>query len=144
MREVNQAARDLIIKYEGCLLKRYDDGAGLKTIGIGHKITPDDNIGDTITQEQANQLFERDLANASISVEQLVTIDINDNQFGALVSFTFNLGAGSLARSTLLKLVDEGDFAGAAEQFARWVDAGDEVEEGLVERREAEKQLFLT
>ncbi len=144
MREVNQAARALIQKYEGLQLKAYDDPIGIRTIGYGHVITPKDNIGDEITQEQADNLFEGDLANASQSVERLVDVEITDNASGALCSFVFNLGASALERSTLLKLLNAGDFTGAAGQFGKWIYAAGQPEPGLIARRDAERDLFLT
>jgi lysozyme len=144
MREVNQAARALIQKYEGLRLDAYADPIGIKTIGYGHVITPKDNIGDTITQEQADNLFEGDLADASRNVERLVNVEITDNAFGALTSFIFNLGADCLRRSTLLRLLNGGDIQGAADQFGVWIYAGHEVQPGLIARRDAERDLFLT
>lgn len=144
MREVNSAGRALIVRFEGVKLSRYDDGIGFATIGIGHKITPEDDIGDTITQEQCEQLFEEDLSHAAREVERLVKVDLTDNQFSALVSFVFNLGAPDFGRSTLLKLLNAGDFQGTSKQFDKWIFAGLEISNGLIARRDAEKKLFLT
>jgi GH24 family phage-related lysozyme (muramidase) len=143
-RTINQAGQDLIRFYEGQTLNRYADSVGYATIGIGHKITSEDNIGDTITQEQCEQLFQGDLSNAASGVERLVTATITDNQFAALGSFVFNLGPNALERSTLLKCLNAGDTDAAANEFLKWVYAGAVISQGLVERRAAEKQLFNT
>lgn len=143
MRVVNQAGRDLVTSFEGCKLNRYTDVAGFATIGVGHKITPEDNIGDSITQEQCDQLFEKDLAYAASEVERLVRTQLSDNQFASLVDFCFNLGGVRLESSTLLRELNIGDFSGAAEQFGRWVYSGADVIPGLIRRRAAEKVLFL-
>lgn len=144
--EVCQAAKSLIVEYEGMRLKVYDDGAGFPTVGIGHKVRPEDNlkIGDEITQEQCETLFEKDIAHAAAIVDELVTVNLTDNQFGALTSFVFNLGRNSFERSTLLKLVNSGDDKAAAGQFDRWIFAGAEIMNGLIARRQAESALFLT
>lgn len=144
MREVNAAGRALIVKWESIRLDSYNDIVGKKTIGIGHLIQPGEDIPDHITQEQCETLFQKDLSHASIPVEKLVTVPLTDNQFGALVSFVFNLGAGALGRSTLLKKLNTGDYAGAAEEFGKWIYAGPDISNGLINRREDERTLFLT
>lgn len=144
MREVNAAGKALITQFEGVRLTRYEDQAERATIGIGHLITPQDNIGEEITQEQCETLFEGDLSHAARTVERLVTTPLTDNQFAALVSFVFNLGGGALGRSTLLRKLDAGDYAGAAAEFGKWIYADAEASNGLIARRDAEKELFLT
>lgn len=141
-RVVNTPARDLIIEFEGCRLNKYTDSAGYSTIGIGHKIGDTEDIPDTISQEQCNQLFEGDIANAALLVEQFIRVVLTDNQFGALVSLAFNLGSGPFTH-TLGTMLNAGDYVGAAEQFGRWRIAGGIVSDGLVRRRAAEKALFL-
>ncbi len=76
-------------------------------------------------------------------MHRLVTVDLDQDQFDALVSFTFNLGAGNLQSSTLLKLLNQGEYTQAADQFLRWNKAGGRVLPGLTRRREAERALFL-
>jgi lysozyme len=126
---------------EGLQLTAYQDQAGRWTIGYGHA-GPDVHAGLTITQAQAEQLLERDLAAAVACVNRAVTSGINQNQFDALVDFVFNLGCGSLLSSTLLRQVNAGDFTAAAQQFLLWDHAGGLVVPGLLERRRAELQLF--
>jgi lysozyme len=131
----------MIKQLEGLQLTAYQDQAGRWTIGYGHA-GADVHAGLTITQAQAEQLLERDLAAAVASVNRAVTSGINQNQFDALVDFVFNLGCGSLLSSTLLRLVNAGDFTAAAQQFLLWDHAGGVVVPGLLERRRAELQLF--
>jgi lysozyme len=146
MREPNQATIDLIKIFEGVRLDVYLDAVRKPTVGIGHLIQPHDGlkVGDTITQEQADTFLAHDLAHACDGVERVVTVPLNDNQFGALVSFTFNLGIGNLESSTLLRKLNVGDYDGAANEMLRWNRAGGHVLTGLTRRRQAERDLFLT
>ncbi|WP_042702041.1 lysozyme [Azospirillum sp. B506] len=141
---VCQAAVDLVKHFEGLYLTAYLCPAGVPTIGYGH--TAGVTMGETITLEQANAFLASDLAEAAGHVDALVKVPLNENQRGALSSFVFNLGAGSLESSTLLKLLNAGDYAGAAGQFGRWVYAtvnGKPTKlPGLVARRAAEAALF--
>lgn len=137
----------LIEQSEGLRLKAYKDVAGHWTIGIGHLLTEGEDGAD-ITKEQAYELLQGDLEQAMKQVTDLVTVPINDNQFSALVSFTFNLGQGALKRSTLLRKLNEGDYEGAAQEFSRWTKAGPKGmkvdQKGLIKRRYAEEILFRT
>lgn len=141
---VCQAAVDLVKHFEGLYLNAYLCPAGVPTIGYGH--TAGVTMGQTITVEQADAFLASDLAQAAGHVDALVKVPLNADQRGALASFVFNLGAGSLQSSTLLKLLNEGDYADAAGQFGRWVYAtvnGTPTKlPGLVSRRAAEEALF--
>lgn len=140
--KTSQKGIDLIKKFEGCVLKAYKCPAGVYTIGYGHtnNVRPDD----VITQQDAEDLLKLDLAKFEAAVNSAVKVSLTQEQFDALVSFTYNLGAGNLQSSTLLKKLNAGDYAGAAEQFGKWVYAGKTILEGLVRRRAAEKDLFLS
>jgi lysozyme len=127
--------------FEGCQLSAYADQGGVWTIGYGHT-GPGVYAGVTITQDQANALLQSDVAGAVACVNGLVTGPIVQGQFDALVDFTFNLGCASLAKSTLLRFVNSGDFANAANEFIRWDHVGGVVVPGLLRRRQAEVQLF--
>src|SRR6185295_9414570 len=152
--------RKLIESYEGLILQTYDDAndhivmpgdpvKGVLTIGYGHTSAagePKVMAGMTITKELADQYLANDLIKVERDVERLVKVPLNQNQFDALVSFTFNLGAGNLARSSLLKKLNAGDYSGAADEFLKWTGAkqiGSGPIPGLVRRREAERKLFL-
>lgn len=139
-RQINEAGLELVKVYEGLRLKAYQDSVGVWTIGYGS--TKGVKPGDVITDEQAEALLRRDLAEAEAAVTRLVKHDLTDNQFAALVSFVFNLGSGNFSMSTLLKKINSGDMAGAAKEFKRWNRAGKKVLAGLVRRRDAEAALF--
>lgn len=166
LRDINAPTVDLVRKYEGIPdgdpstvnIDPYLDPVGIWTIGWGHAIRYDGRYvrGDGkralaysiypggITLAQAETLLHADLMDAGRDVLSVVGVELNDNQFGALTSFTFNLGLGNLSASTLLKKLNLHDYAGAADEFPRWIKAGGEVLPGLVKRRAAERQLFLT
>ncbi|WP_043632630.1 lysozyme [Chromobacterium haemolyticum] len=132
----------LIQGFEGLRLKAYQDSVGIWTIGYGHT-GPDVTPGMVITQAQADALLARDLNRFESGVTRLVQVPLNQNQFDALVCFSFNLGLGALQGSTLLRLLNAGDYAGAAAQFPRWNKAGGKELPGLTRRRAAEQALFL-
>jgi lysozyme len=128
-------------QFEGLRLTAYQDSVGVWTIGYGHTGS-DVRPGLTITQEQASALLQQDVAGAVAAVNRLVTVTLTQNQFDALVDFTFNEGQGNLASSTLLRELNAGNTAGAAAQFLVWVYAGGVQLPGLVKRRQAEAALF--
>ena len=99
-------------------------------------------MGDTITKERAEELLRDDVKRFEGQVLRLVKVPLTQGQFDALVSFTYNLGAGNLSNSTLLRLLNVGDYSGAAAQFDRWVYASGKRLSGLVKRRAAERALF--
>lgn len=138
----SQAAIDLIKAAEGLRLTAYRDSAGILTIGYGS--TGGIKSGQTITREQAEEMLVDDLDEAADAVRKLVTVPLTQGQFDALVSFTFNLGAGRLRDSTLLRLLNQGKYGEAAAQFRFWVMAGGQTLPGLVKRRAAERALFET
>jgi lysozyme len=140
---INDTGLLLLKSSEGCELHAYQDAVGVWTIGYGHTGS-DVHPGQTITQADADTLLEADLKCFEVAVNNLVSHDLTSNQFAALVDFAYNEGAGALAGSTLLRLLNAGDVAGAADQFAAWDEAGGEVLPGLVARRAKEKELFLT
>ncbi len=137
------AGRQLIENFEGLKLTAYQDMVGIWTIGYGHT-GPEVKAGQTISVAQADQLLAKDLTRFEQGVAKCVTYPLNQHQFDALVSFSFNLGLGSLQSSSLLSLLNAGDVAGAAAQFLRWNRAGGVEVAGLTRRRQAEQQLFLT
>jgi lysozyme len=127
-------------QFEGCRLEAYQDIVGRWTCGYGHTsgVTQDT----TCTQAQAEAWLQEDMSWAVGVVNALVTIQLSQGEFDALVDFTFNLGSGSLAHSTLLQLVDAGDFTAAALEFDKWDHAGGQVVAGLLRRRQAETAEF--
>jgi lysozyme len=131
---------NLIKRSERCVLHAYLDTGGVPTIGYGH--TAAVNMGDKCTQEQADAWLVEDVVDSEKAVEELVHVPLNQNQFDALVDFTFNLGRGHLENSSLLKLLNRGMYGAAAKQFGLWVYDAGHKQPGLVIRRDAERQLF--
>jgi lysozyme len=127
--------------FESCRLTAYRDIKGVLTIGWGHTGT-EVVEGLVWTQEQADAQLVQDMAVAVRDVNRLVTVPVTQNEFDALVDFTFNAGGGAFAGSTLLKLLNTGDYQGAAAQFDLWDHASGQVVAGLLRRRLAEKQEF--
>lgn len=137
----------LIKQFEGCKLTAYQDSVGVWTIGYGWTQPVDGKpirAGMTIKQETAERLLKTGLVSYESDVSRLVKVGLTQGQFDALVSFTYNLGAQSLSTSTLLRKLNAGDYAGAADEFLRWNKAGGKVLNGLTRRREAERALFLS
>lgn len=130
----------LIMKFEGCELESYRCSADVPTIGYGH--TRDVKDGDTCTQEEADQMLVDDLEEFENYVNDIVETELTQNEFDALVSWTFNLGPTNLKSSTLLKRLLEDDKTDVPYQIRRWNKAGGQVLDGLVRRREAEALLF--
>lgn len=128
-------------RFEGLRLEAYQDQRGIWTIGYGHT-GPDVHAGLRITEAEAEVLLNNDLSEAIAGANRLVTVPVTQNQFDALVDFTFNVGCSALARSTLLARVNAGDIAAAANEFLHWDHAGGHVVPGLLRRRQAEMELF--
>jgi lysozyme len=141
---ISDAGLRFIKAHEGLRLEAYPDpGTGDKpwTIGYGHT-GPEVVPGLRITAERAEELLRADVARFEAAVTRLVKVPLSGPQFDALVSFAFNVGEGALARSTLLRVLNAGDYADAAKQFDRWVNAGGKPMPGLVRRRRAERTMF--
>ncbi|EOI5912596.1 lysozyme [Enterobacter hormaechei] len=137
----------LIKQFEGCKLTAYQDSVGVWTIGYGWTQPVDGKpirAGMTIKQETAERLLKTGLVSYESDVSRLVKVGLTQGQFDALVSFTYNLGARSLSTSTLLRKLNAGDYAAAADEFLLWNKAGGKVLNGLTRRREAERALFLS
>ena len=138
--EISQEGLSLIKKFEGCELEAYKCAAGVWTIGYGS--TNNVNEGMEISQERADMLLLEDVEVFEESVNKLVEAPLEQNQFDALVSWTFNLGSTNLKNSTLLKVLNDKDYDGVPAQIKRWNKAGGKVLQGLIRRREAEALLF--
>lgn len=140
-KQINDKGLRLLKSFEGLRLNAYLDAVGVWTIGYG--TTSGVRPGMQITALQAEEFLKRDLVRFERAVAELVRVPLNEDQFSALVSFTYNVGESALANSTLLKLLNRGDYRGAADQLLRW-NKGDGVElPGLTRRRRAERALFL-
>jgi lysozyme len=137
----------LIKEFEGFKESSYQCSAGVWTIGYGTTVFPEGHKvlrGDRIIKKSAEEFLRHDLIQFETQVNRLVQVPLTQNQFDALVSFTYNLGGGALERSTLLKKLNDGNYSGAAKEFMRWNKAGGKVLKGLTNRRKREMELFLT
>lgn len=147
---ISQNGTAQLVLHEGKKPVGYICPAGKPTIGIGHLILKGEpyRVGGRISEEEIMRLFDKDNDIAENAVNSLVKVQLNQNQFDALVSFVFNLGKGALASSTLLKLLNAGNYQAAADQLLRWnkgkVKGRLQVIDGLTKRREAERKLFLS
>lgn len=147
---INQASLDLITEFEGFVPKWYKDPVGIWTVCYGHT----DAAGSPLYRDTKNKVFSvsegrailaKDLESYESHVVRLFKgVSLNANQYGALVSFCYNLGPGNLEKSTLRKKILAKDFLGAADEFLKWNKAGGKVLAGLTRRRKAERALFLT
>jgi lysozyme len=142
MMQCSEKGLDLIRKYEGLQLAAYVCPAGKLTIGYGHT-GPDVKAGQKIDVARANELLIKDVQRFEVAVNEMVKVPMTQGMVDALVSFSFNLGAGSLKSSTLLKKLNAGDREAAADEFLRWNKANGKVLAGLTARRESERKLFL-
>ena len=151
--KMNKLGKMLVVSSEGCELKVYKCPSGRPTQGYGaiygadgHRLTMD---AKPITKQEALALFDRDIEHFSERVQRLVTVTVTDNQFSALVSLAYNIGAGALGRSKLLAKLNAGDYEGAAGEFWDFRNGRDKngnkvILPGLVRRRALEKKIFLT
>lgn len=132
----------LIMQFEGFMAEPYLCPGGYWTIGYGHVIQNPKDYPYSLTRDEALELLAKDVIIAERAVLRLITVPLNTGQFDALVSFTFNLGAGVLQRSTLRRKINREDHADAPAEFRKWVWAGGSKLNGLVKRRKAEAEMY--
>ncbi|MDH7809427.1 MULTISPECIES: lysozyme [unclassified Rhizobium] len=149
VRSINALALNMIKDFEGWEPRAYNDPAGYCTIGYGHLIalkrceTIDLNeFAAELSLESGSVLLENDTLEARRAIKRFVKVDLSDHQFGALAAFVFNVGETNFKSSTMLRKINDEDFAGAAKQFGRWVKADGVVLPGLVKRRACEATHF--
>jgi lysozyme len=140
--QISPEGLDLLKRSEGFRGRAYLDAAGIATIGYGHRILASESFPNGIAEAQAEEILSTDVRSAEQAVQRLVRVALTQGQFDALVDFCFNLGAGKLAASTLLKDLNAGQYGAASEQLLRWDHIGSQESEGLKARREAEFQLW--
>ena len=128
--------------FEGLKLQEYIDAGGYLSIGYGHLLKDGERYEDGITDEEATELLEQDIQEAEQVVEGMVTVDLTQNQFDALVSFVYNIGGDQFARSTLVKLLNQGMYEEVPKQMARWNKSNGKVLKALVRRRKIEGERF--
>lgn len=137
----------LIQGFEGLKLSAYKDSAGITTIGYGN-ITYENGtkvkMGDTITQEKADLLFQHFANRFASQVDSIVTATVNQNQFNAMVSLAYNIGIGAFSKSTLLKKVNKNSCDSTIkDEFMKWVNAGGKRIQGLINRRAKEAEIYF-
>lgn len=132
----------LIKEFEGYSSTPYYCSAGKRTIGYGHVLLPGEDY-ESITQEEAETLLERDLKKAEEAVDTLVAVSLSDNQYAALVFFVYNIGVHAFKKSTLLRRLNAGDYASVPPQMRRWNRSRGVVNKGLINRRRKEVRLWL-
>ena len=144
MRHITENGLKLLKQFEGFSSKIYLDSAGLPTIGYGHLITSAEKhlYKNGTTEAEAMSLLKKDVAIAENAVAHLISVPLNNNQFDALVSFTFNLGSSALQRSTLRAKVNRQEHEQVPAEFMRWVYAGGKKLPGLIKRRKLEANLY--
>jgi lysozyme len=153
--QMSQHGLELLEQWEGFKTTVYKDSAGLPTIGVGHLLTKSElssgkitidgvpvSYENGLTEQQVTDLLAQDVQPAAAAVNNNVKVDLDQNQFDALVSFTFNVGVGAFTGSTLLKLLNQGQYDQVPDQLLRWTRAGGQVVQGLVNRRNNEIKLW--
>lgn len=120
--------------------------AGYITIGYGHVVTENEknNFKKEISKEEAEELLKKDLHKSEKAILRLISVPLTNNQFDALCSFVFNAGSGALQRSTLRAKLNREEYEDAADEFLKWIWAGGRILNGLVKRRRAERDLFIS
>jgi lysozyme len=139
--QYSSAGEAVIESFEGYSNTAYKDVGGVWTIGYGH--TQDVKPGDVCTDDQAQQWLTQDIQWAVSEVKRVVTVPLTQNEFDALVDFVYNVGIGNFESSTMLKLLNSGNYADAAGEFAKWDIASGKQIAGLLNRRIAERDEFL-
>jgi lysozyme len=142
MRHINEAGLELVKGFEKLRCNVYLDAIKIPTIGYGHALITKP-YPEMITPEQAEEFLKKDIEKAEKAVLRLINIPLTDNQFSALISFTFNLGGGALQRSTLRMKVNRKEHSEVPAEFMRWIYADGKRLKGLVKRRKAEAALYI-
>ena len=146
MRHLTDEGLALIKRFEGFAPEVYVCPGGWPTIGYGHVVREHEceRFADGIDEAAAEELLRRDVETAERAVLRLIRVPLEDGRFDALCSFTFNLGAGALQRSTLRRKVNRGEHDAVPDELQRWVWAGGRKLKGLIRRREAEAELYAS
>ncbi len=141
--QVSEQGIALIRRFEGFSAVPYQCPAGLWTIGYGHALAAKEKPKLRLTRAEAEELLKKDTEQAAAALRRNVALKLAQNQFDALASFIFNIGAGAFVRSTLLDVVNRGWHEEVPAQLRRWIYAGGKIQPGLVARRKAESELYL-
>lgn len=138
--QTSDKGKEFIKHFEGCKLEAYQCSGDVWTIGCGH--TRGVEEGDKISKKQADALLSADIEMVETHVQRLITVDLDQSQWDAIVSWCFNLGCGNLRASTMLQVINSGELDKVSEQIIRWDKVGKKAVAGLTRRRKAEADLF--
>jgi lysozyme len=138
--QTSEKGKEFIKHFEGCKLEAYQCSGDVWTIGCGH--TRGVEEGDKISKKQADALLSADIEMVETHVQRLITVDLDQSQWDAVVSWCFNLGCGNLRASTMLQVINSGELDKVSEQIIRWDKVGKKAVAGLTRRRKAEADLF--
>ena len=138
--QTSEKGKEFIKHFEGCKLEAYQCSGDVWTIGCGH--TRGVEEGDKISKKQADALLSADIEMVETHVKRLITVDLDQSQWDANVSWCFNLGCGNLRASTMLQVINSGELDKVSEQIIRWDKVGKKAVAGLTRRRKAEADLF--
>ena len=145
-RQISPHGLEKLKQWEGLKTKAYKDAGGVWTVGYGHTATagePKPRAGMVITAAEAERILLKDLVQYEAAVENNVKVELNDNQFAALVSFVYNIPLASFKKSTLLKKLNAGNYDAVPTELMKWTKAGGKKIQGLVNRRRAEGYLWM-
>jgi lysozyme len=153
--EISDYGKKKIKEWEGSRARPYQDAGGKLTVGVGHLLTRSElasgkiwiqgqavRYADGLSDRQILDLLGQDVAGAEQAINDGVEVELSQNQFDALVSFTFNVGSAAFKNSTLLRRLNQGDYEAVPAQLRRWVRCNGRVVQGLVHRREEEIELW--
>ena len=138
--KISEDGLELIKKFEGCETTAYQDSVGVWTIGFGH--TKGVEKGQTCSIEDAESMLADEMDEYEGYINNMVKVDLQQHEFDALVAWVYNLGPTNLGESTMLKVLNGGQFDRVPDEMNRWTRAGGEILEGLVRRRQAESLMF--
>jgi len=138
--KISEDGLELIKKFEGCETTAYQDSVGVWTIGFGH--TKGVEEGQTCSIEDAESMLADEMDEYEGYINNMVKVDLQQHEFDALVAWVYNLGPTNLGESTMLKVLNGGQFDRVPEEMNRWTRAGGKILEGLVRRRQAESLMF--
>ena len=138
--KISEDGLELIKKFEGCETTAYQDSVGVWTIGFGH--TKGVEEGQTCSIEDAESMLANEMDEYEGYINNMVKVDLQQHEFDALVAWVYNLGPTNLGESTMLKVLNGGQFDRVPDEMNRWTRAGGEILEGLVRRRQAESLMF--
>ena len=138
--KISEDGLELIKKFEGCETSAYQDSVGVWTIGFGH--TKDVEEGQTCSIEDAESMLADEMDEYEGYINNMVKVDLQQHEFDSLVAWVYNLGPTNLGESTMLKVLNGGQFDRVPDEMNRWTRAGGEILEGLVRRRQAESLMF--